>query len=83
VFTTTLLLKMLPNQVRGRVFGAEYALFTLMNAIGAPITGWVLDRSPGSVPAVLVAMTVLLLLLGAVWTVRGTVTVTPPSDSHL
>lgn len=71
VFSTTLLLQKLPNAVRGRVFGTEYASFTLMNAIGAPIGGWVLDTVPNAIPGLLVGMTVVLLVLGLVWTIFG------------
>ena len=71
VFSTTLLLKSLPNRVRGRVLGTEYALFTLMNAIGAPIGGWVLDNVVNPIPKLLIGMTVLLLVLGLIWTIRG------------
>ena len=39
VFSTILLLKKLPNQVRGRVPGAEFALLTLAGAIGAGLGG--------------------------------------------
>jgi MFS family permease len=71
VFSTTLLLKKLPNKVRGRVFGTEYALFTLMNAVGAPISGWVLDNVSNPIPKLLIGMTVLVLFFGLVWTLLG------------
>ena len=73
VFSTTLLLQKLPNEVRGRVFGTEYALFTLMNALGAPIGGWVIDNVDNAIPRLLFGMTVLLLILGSVWMLRGIV----------
>lgn len=71
VFSTTLLLQKLPNEVRGRVFGTEYALFTLMNAVGAPISGFVIDNVANPIPKLLLGMTVLVLLLGLGWTIRG------------
>ncbi len=71
VFSTTLLLQKLPNEVRGRVFGSEYALFTLMGAIGAPVGGWMLDNVKNSVPLLLWGMTAVLLALGILWTVQG------------
>ena len=77
VFSTTLLLQKLPGAIRGRVFGAEFALFTLMNAIGAPIGGWVLDTVDDSVPLLLMGMTVLLLMLGLFWVIKGVVGVKP------
>ena len=43
VFSTQMLLQMLPNRVRGRVFSSEFALFSLMSAIGAALTGVALD----------------------------------------
>ena len=43
VFSTQMLLQMLPNRVRGRVFSTEFALFSLMSAIGAALTGVALD----------------------------------------
>ena len=39
VFSTQLLLHMAPNEVRGRVFATEFAIFTLMSAIGAAVAG--------------------------------------------
>ena len=71
VFSTTLLLQKLPNEVRGRVIGSEYALFTLMNAIGAPIGGWVLDHTANAVPRLLYGMTGLVVVFGIVWVVWG------------
>lgn len=43
VFSTQLLLQTVPNQVRGRVFATEFALFTLASAGGATVAGWALD----------------------------------------
>jgi MFS family permease len=71
VFSTTLLLQKLPNEVRGRVLGSEYALFTLMNAIGAPIAGWVLDHTTNAVPRLFYGMTGLVVVFGIVWVVWG------------
>jgi MFS family permease len=71
VFSTTLLLQKLPNNVRGRVIGSEYALFTLMNAIGAPIGGWVLDNVSNGIPLVLYGMTGLVFIFGMIWVIWG------------
>ena len=67
VFSTQLLMQKLPREVRGRVFGTEYALFTLMNAIGAATGGWLLDAFQTSIPVMLRGMIVLLLILGIHW----------------
>jgi MFS family permease len=71
VFSTTLLLQKLPNEVRGRVLGSEYALFTLMNALGAPVAGWVIDHSANAVPRLFYGMTGLVVVFGLVWAVWG------------
>ncbi len=71
VFSTTLLLKKLPNAYRGRVFGSEFALFTLFSAIGTPIAGRVLDTVPNPEPPLLWGMAGLALLFGLVWLVGG------------
>ena len=45
VFSTQLLLHLAPNPVRGRVFSTDFALFTLMSAIGSAVAGGALDAS--------------------------------------
>ena len=45
VFSTQLLLHLAPNTVRGRVFATDFALFTLMSAIGSAAAGGALDAS--------------------------------------
>ena len=57
----------LPGNIRGRVFGTEYAFFTLMNAIGAGVAGWMLDAFEISIPTMLRGMNILLLVLGIHW----------------
>ena len=44
VFSTQLLLQRAPNEIRGRIFGTEFALFTLMGGISSLIIGMLLDR---------------------------------------
>ena len=44
VFSTQLLLQRAPNQIRGRIFGTEFALFTLMGGASSMIIGMLLDR---------------------------------------
>ena len=43
VFSTQLLLQRAPNEIRGRIFGTEFALFTLMGGIATAIVGAMLD----------------------------------------
>ena len=47
VFSTQLLLQWVPNQVQGRIFATEFALFALMGAIGSAAVGAALDASLG------------------------------------
>lgn len=68
VFSTQLLLQLVPNEVRGRVFATEFALFTLMSAIGAATVGRALDSTLG-IPAILLGMAGLTLVPGLLWTV--------------
>ncbi len=67
VFATQLLLHLLPDRVRGRVFATEFALFTLMNAIGAAATGWALDSTDLGVTGLVWIMAGLVLLPGVLW----------------
>lgn len=69
VFSTQLLLQLAPNQVRGRVFSTDYALFTLMSAIGSAVAGGALDASL-SIPAIfwwMAGLTVIPAVLWAIW----------------
>jgi MFS family permease len=66
VFSTQLLLQLVPNQVRGRVFATEFALFSLMSAIGSAMAGGMLDSSLG-IPEVVAGMAGLTLIPGALW----------------
>ena len=47
VFSTQLLLEAVPERVRGRVFATEFALFSLLAAIGVWTTGSLLDAGAG------------------------------------
>lgn len=69
VFATQLLMQKLPNDVRGRVFSTEFALFTLAGAIGSGVTGWGIDFFNGSsVPLWWMAgLTVIPLALWTWW----------------
>ena len=44
VFSTQLLLQRAPNEIRGRIFGTEFALFTLMGGVATAIVGALLDE---------------------------------------
>ena len=47
VFSTQLLLQVVPNRILGRVFGTEFGIFTLAGAFSAVITGWAVDTPLG------------------------------------
>ncbi len=66
VFSTQLLLQNVPNKVRGRVFGTEFALFTLGNAAGAGLIGLALDANV-PIGDALSMMGVFVLLPGTYW----------------
>lgn len=67
VFSTQLLLQLVPNQVRGRVFATEWAMFTLFSAAGAAIAGGAAD-TVDKIPDVLLVMSVVSLLPASLWT---------------
>ncbi len=66
VLGTQLLLQILPNEVRGRVFSTEFALYTLFAAVSSGATGWLID-STGELRIVLVMASFLLLIPIALW----------------
>ena len=65
VFSTQLLLQRAPNEIRGRIFGTEFALFTLMGGIGTAIVGWLLDQY--HVRTILWGMSGLPLIPAVLW----------------
>jgi MFS family permease len=67
VFSTQLLLELVPDRVRGRVFSTEFALFTLSNAISSAVGGWALDNSSLGISGMLWGMAILILVPGALW----------------
>jgi len=72
VFSTTLLLKKLPNEVRGRALGTEFALLTLAGAIGSGLGGWLLDAFAGfTLQNLIMLMGALMLAFGVNWFVNG------------
>ncbi len=67
VFSTQLLLVVVPREVRGRVFATEYALLTLAMAASAALGGFALDRAAISPAELLRTMALLTLVPGALW----------------
>jgi MFS family permease len=65
VFSTQLLLQRAPNEIRGRIFGTEFALFTLMGGVATATVGAMLDLF--GVRAVLWGMTALPLIPAILW----------------
>lgn len=66
VFSTQLLLYMVPADVRGRVFSSEHAIFTLTGAIGAAVVGTALD-SPLGISGVIWGLAGLILAPACLW----------------
>ena len=66
VLGTQLLLQILPNEVRGRVFSTEFALYTLFAAISSGATGRLIDTSLG-VGGVLQLGSLILVVPTALW----------------
>lgn len=65
VFSTQLLLQHAPNEIRGRIFGTEFALFTLMGAVATAIVGFMMDLF--GVQVVLWGMTSLPIIPALLW----------------
>ncbi len=66
VFSTQLLLQLVPAEIRGRVFATELAMFTLVSAGGAALVGLLLD-TPLGISGVTWGMAVLTLVPGLLW----------------
>lgn len=67
VFSTQLLMQLVPDQVRGRVFGTELALFTLMAAISSGLSGWSIDHPRLGLGGTLLCMAGLCLIPAILW----------------
>jgi len=81
VFSTQLLLQLLPDRVRGRVFSTEFALLTLANALGAAGAGWAFDNTSLDISQILGIMTALTIIPGALWSLWVFIqrrSITPP-----
>lgn len=68
VFSTQLLLQLVPDRVRGRVFSTEFAFFTLASATGSAVGGWALDATDLGISGLLTWMAGLALIPSALWT---------------
>ncbi len=66
VLGTQLLLQLVPNDVRGRVFSTEFAMYTLFAAVSSGATGWLIDSAMG-VSGVLLLGSGLILIPAALW----------------
>ncbi len=66
VLGTQLLLQIVPNEVRGRVFSTEFALYTLFAAVSSGTTGRLIDTSLG-VSGVLQLGSLILVVPTALW----------------
>ena len=69
VFSTQLLLEMLPEELRGRVISAEYAALTLLGAAGSAGVGAALEWA--SISAALWAMSALVVAPTVHWAAVG------------
>jgi MFS family permease len=73
VFSTQLLLQLVPNAVRGRVFSSDFAAQTLTSAITAGLAGWLLDQTGLGLAGLMLSMAALTAACAvgwALWTVR-------------
>lgn len=66
VLSTQLLLQIVPNEVRGRVFSTEFALNTLFSALSSGITGALIDTSLG-VQGIMLLGSALTVIPTVVW----------------
>jgi predicted MFS family arabinose efflux permease len=67
VFSTQLLLMLVPARVRGRIFATEFAFFTLASAISTAAGGWALESASLSYEQLLVVMAVGSVVAGVLW----------------
>jgi MFS family permease len=85
VFSTQLLLQLVPDHVRGRVTSTEFATSTLVGAAGAAMVGRALDSSLGisGVAWWMAALTLIPAALWALWVVRGKSAEPAPEDEGI
>jgi MFS family permease len=82
VFSTQLLLHLVPNKVRGRVFSTEFAFMTLAMAISAATAGWALDQTSVGISGMLQRMAGFTLIPGFLWALWVTVRVPRRAESE-
>ena len=84
VFSTQLMLVLVPNHVRGRVFSTEFATMTLFSAAGSFGVGVLLDSTSLGVQGTLFLLAGLALIPAALWTVwiRVGTPASPPRDTR-
>ncbi|MCB0036887.1 MAG: MFS transporter, partial [Anaerolineales bacterium] len=66
VFSTQLLLQLVPNTVRGRVFATEFMIFTLLSAAGAAAVGGAVDTGY-TISTIVSTMSVLTVIPAVLW----------------
>lgn len=73
VLGTQLLLQIVPNQVRGRVFSTEFAMYTLFSALSSGTIGVLIDSSLGISGILLLGsgLLVIPILIWSLWIVFG------------
>ena len=67
VVSNQLLLQLLPNRVRGRVFSTDFAAFTLANAVSTALGGYLLDSTGLGLSGLIWLMAGLGLIPGIFW----------------
>jgi MFS family permease len=68
VFSTQLLMELVPSHIQGRVFATEFALFTLAGAVSAAMAGWSIDHPAVGLGGTLWWMACLCLVPALLWT---------------
>jgi len=67
VFSSTLLQLSVPDAYQGRVFAADFALFTIVMSVSTYVTGWSLDHSVATARTLAAILGGLLFLPGLFW----------------
>jgi MFS family permease len=85
VFSTQLLLQLVPGHIRGRIFATEFASFTLASAVGAALAGALLDSSIGISGLIwwMAGLSLIPAALWALWLGRGKAADLAPEDAGI
>ena len=85
VFSTQLLLQLVPGHIRGRIFASEFAIFTLASAVGASLAGALLDSSLGMSGLIwwMAGLSLIPAALWALWLSKGKSTGFAPEDASI